>query len=333
MSKFVTATLLIIFSIVIAVLAPFAGHLDIGFSVLEHTSKDDPMAAIFWGIRVPRVILAFAAGAAFGLGGMVFQTLFRNPLTTPFTLGVSSGAAFGATIALKFGIDIALFGIPSTAIAGLIGALAATSLVYSFSVADVRVGNYTMLLAGVAVSFFFSSMILFLQYMSDFSESFTIMRWLMGSAETVGYATAAQVVPFAVVGLCFVLFYARELDLLQCGEELAASKGVEIRGVKLGLFFVVSVMIGGVVSVTGPIGFVGMMVPHVCRLVLGPGHRSLTVVVFFVAGAFLVVCDTVARTIIAPIEMPVGVVTSLLGGPFFLWLLANAVGKGSGLDE
>lgn len=325
MQRTLLGILLIVTAIAGMTAAPFFGHLPVDFSVFEAQQGENPVTAIFWGIRVPRVLLAFLCGAALGLGGMVFQAIFRNPLTTPFTLGVSSGAAFGAAAALKFHLIGSFMGIPLVSLCSLTGALSATVLVFMFSFGDQAIASYTMLLAGVAISFFFSSTILFMQYLSDFSESFTIVRWLMGSVETVGFGPVFQVLPFVVVGLILVLYHARDLDLLECGEELAASKGVEVKHSKYGLFFIVSLMVGGVVAVTGPIGFVGMMVPHVCKLILGPGHKLLTIVVFVLGGAFLVLCDTVARTIISPVEIPVGVITAILGGPFFIGLLARAV--------
>ena len=165
-----------------------------------------------------------------------------------------------------------------------------------------------MLVAGVAVNFFFASLILFIQFMSDFEHSFRVVRWLMGGFEIVGFKPVLAMAPFVVVGGVIVLSMVRELDLFTIGEDLAASRGMDVRRTRRTLFLGSSLMVGGVVSICGPIGFVGMMSPHICRLF---------------GGAFLVICDTLARTIIAPAEMPVGVVTALLGGPFFLWLLVT----------
>jgi iron complex transport system permease protein len=167
----------------------------------------------------------------------------------------------------------------------------------------------------------FSSLILFLQYVSDFANSFRIVRWLMGGVATTGYQSIVPIALATLAGGAVVMASLRELDLLTVGEEFAASRGVAVNRAKLVVFLAVSLMVGGVVAVCGPIGFVGMMCPHLCRLLLGGTHRTLAPATFLLGGAFLLLCDTGARTLVAPAEMPVGVITALLGGPFFLWLL------------
>jgi iron complex transport system permease protein len=321
MKNIITGILIILFSLFCVFAAPFFGLLDVGFSILSQSAEDHPLAAVFWGIRVPRAALGFVCGGALGIGGMVFQAVFRNPLATPYTLGVSSGAALGATLALRLHLT-KIGSMPAVSACSLIGALAATGFVYLFSVSSSSFGS-SMLLAGVALSYFCSSSILFAQYMSDFSDSFAVARWMMGSLEIIGFDAVWYTLPFSVIGFLSIWWYARELNLLQFGEELASTKGVEVRGARILLFFMVSLMIAGMVAITGPIGFVGMMVPHFIRLVLGSDHRLITPVVFASSGAFLVVCDTFARTIIAPVEIPVGVVTALIGAPFFLWMLVK----------
>jgi iron complex transport system permease protein len=178
-----------------------------------------------------------------------------------------------------------------------------------------------MLLAGVAVSFFFSSLILFLQYLSDFTQSFRIVRWLMGGIEVAGYDAVIGILPFTLAGGAIVFLLTGELNLITTGEDIAASRGVEVGRVRTVLFFAVSLMVGGVVAVCGPIGFVGLMAPHISRLLVGANHRYLAPASLLFGGAFLTLCDTLARTVIAPAEIPVGVITAILGGPFFLWLL------------
>jgi iron complex transport system permease protein len=181
-----------------------------------------------------------------------------------------------------------------------------------------------MLLAGVAVSFFFSSLILFLQYLSDFSQSFRILRWLMGGLEILGYDSVFSLFPVVLSGVLILAILRHELDLLTTGDDLATSRGVAVKKVRAVLFLVTSLMVGGVVAVCGPIGFVGMMAPHICRLLTGWNHRHLLPATFLFGGAFLTLCDTFARTLIAPVEIPVGIVTALLGGPFFIWLLLSS---------
>ena len=304
----------------ILIAAPFIGmkELQWGEIFTEGSSSDHD---IFWKIRVPRVLTAFLAGAALALSGMVFQALFRNPLATPFTLGVSAGAAFGAALAVKTGLTLSLLGLSSKSIFAFTGALMSISLVYGLTRLRRGFSTSTMLLAGVAVSFFFSSLILFLQYLSDFTRSFHIVRWLMGGLEIVGYTPVMQLLPFIIPGSLAVFLSLNELNLFLLGEDLAISRGVNVGRLKGILFIATSLMVGGVVAITGPIGFVGMMSPHICRILIGHDHRDLSIVTLLFGGGFLTACDTLSRTIIAPAEIPVGVITALLGGPFFLWLL------------
>ncbi len=287
---------------------------------------------IFWKIRLPRVLAAWLTGAGLAVAGMAFQALFRNPLATPFTLGVASGAALGAAMAIRFGVAVTLLGISGVSMAALIGAALSVLLVYGISRVLVRSGamltTATLLLAGVAVNFFFSSLNLFIQYISDFTHTFRIIRWLMGGLEVAGFRSVFQMTPFVVVGIALIVVSWRELDLLTTGEEMAASRGVNVAGAQRRLFFATSLLVGGVVAVCGPIGFVGIMVPHICRLMVGPGHRSLIPATILFGGIFLTVCDTFARTVIAPAEIPVGVITALLGGPFFLALLVRGTKHG-----
>jgi len=276
---------------------------------------------IFWKLRAPRVLIAFMAGAGLGVSGMAFQAMFKNPLATPFTLGVSSGASFGAAVYVMIGLPFTILGVPGVSISAFFGAVASILIVYGLTRVRKGFSTATMLLAGVAVSFFFSSVIMFAQYMSDFTRSFRILRWLMGGLEVAGYESVLNMAPFVVAGVALIVFFSRELNLLMTGEEIAISRGVDARRVKALVFFATSLMVGAVVAVCGPIGFVGMMAPHICRLIVGADHRALAPATIMFGGVFLTMCDTLARTIIAPAEIPVGVVTATLGGPFFLWLL------------
>ena len=252
--------------------------------------------------------------------------MFRNPLATPFTLGTASGASLGAAIYIRLGIAFSLFGISGISYAAFIGSLLAVGLVYGLTRVKTGFSTATLLLAGVAVSFFFSSLILFIHYMSGFANSFRIMRWMMGSVDLTGYDGLLEMLPLVGTGALIVFFHANELNLLMTGDDLAASRGVNVNRTKKTLFIAASLMIGSVVAFCGPIGFVGMMAPHICRLLVGCEHRLLIPASVFFGGTFLVVCDTLARTLIAPVEMPVGVITALLGGPFFIWLLLSRKG-------
>ena len=285
---------------------------------------------IFWDIRLPRAFLAWVAGAGLAAAGMVFQAMFRNPLATPFTLGVSSGASLGAAIGLRLGLGTVIPGVTGVTVWAMSGALLAIGIVYGLTRVTRDCSTGAMLLAGVAVNFFFSSLILLIQYTADFHDTFRILRWLMGGLQMVGFDAPMRVAPFVAAGVCITAACAGELNLLTTGEEMAVSRGVSVGRVKTTLFLSVSLMVGTVVSVCGPIGFVGLMCPHICRLLVGPDHRRLLPATLLFGAAFLVGCDTVARTVFAPAELPVGIFTAFLGGPFFLWLLMKQQGGGKG---
>jgi iron complex transport system permease protein len=282
---------------------------------------------IFTQIRLPRAITAYLAGSCLAVCGLVFQALFRNPLATPYTLGVSSGASLGATIYVTTGLSFTFMGAPGSVPLAFAGAIVSIGLVFGMTRVNRAVSPAGVLLAGVAVNFFFSSLILVLQYVSDFTKTFRILRWLMGGLEVTGYNEPLVMAPFAVIGFLAAFHFGRELDILSTGEVTALSRGVDVPVVKAVLLVTVSLAVGGVVAVCGPIGFVGMMTPHILRLLVGPGHRALVPLSALFGGVFLALCDAFARTIIAPVEIPVGVVTAMLGGPFFFWLLAGS-GRG-----
>lgn len=321
---------LAVLAIAVLAVTPFFGMEDVPVRTLW-SPVDDAKLDILWKIRLPRVAMAFLAGAALAVAGMAFQAMFRNPLATPFTLGVSSGASLGAAIGIHTGLAFRLLGIPAVTWLAFAGALAAIGLVYGLTRTQRGLSTATMLLAGVAVSFFFSSMILLLQYLSDFTRTFRMLRWVMGGLEQiVGFDEVLHVFPFVVAGSLVLLYLTHELNLITTGEELAIARGVEVPRTKLVVFVVSSLMVGAVVAMCGPIGFVGLMVPHICRLLVGADHRWLAPASLLFGGAFLTLCDTVARTVIAPAELPVGVITALLGGPFFLGLLLSQVSEGDG---
>jgi len=302
--------------------APLVGMEHVGWS--DIWTPHSGAAQIFWTLRLPRVCVAFLAGSALAVSGMAFQAMFRNPLAEPFTLGVSSGASLGAAVYIHLGLSLSFAGISGLALFAFGGTLLAVLLVYCITRSKAGFSVATMLLAGVAVSFFFSSLILFLQYLSDFTSSFRMLRWVMGGLEkVVGFDDVLGLAPFVISGVLVLYYLTHELDLLTTGDELAASRGVALERTRSVLFLVTSLMVAAVVAIAGPIGFVGLMVPHICRLLVGPNHRWLTPATVLFGGAFLTACDTLARTLIAPAELPVGIITALLGGPFFLWLLVG----------
>ena len=308
-----TLLLIAIATITIVVLSPNLG--------LIHTATPEIQHQILTQLRIPRVLFAFIAGSGLAICGMVFQAMFHNPLATPFTLGVASGASLGAALYVYLGFSITLLGIDGITFAAFTGALIAISFVYGISRFRSGFSPETLLLTGVAISFFFSSLILFIQYLSNVTDSFRILRWLMGGLSIVGYHDIFQLLPFVSLCIAVILWLSRELNLLMAGDDIALSRGVAVQSIRYLLFFVTSLCVGAIVALCGPIGFIGMMVPHICRLLIGSDHRWLIPATILFGGGFLIFCDTIARLVIAPAEIPVGVITTLLGGPFFLWLL------------
>ncbi|HEX5068949.1 MAG TPA: iron ABC transporter permease [Vicinamibacterales bacterium] len=307
----------------VAVLAaPFVGSTPINFGRVFGASvpfADNPDAQIFFIARLPRALAAALVGGTLAAAGVVFQGLLRNPLATPYTLGVSAGASLGAMVAITFGATWAIGGV---ATASLAGAFFAVAIVYALATARHRgLSTTVLLLAGVTLNAFFSALILFVQYLSDFAQTFRALRWLMGDLDVASYTPILAALP--LVGLSFLAFawLARPLNLLSIGADAASTRGVHVIGAQRLAFFSASLATGAAVSVGGPIGFVGIIVPHLVRLMVGADHRLVLPASTFFGAAFLVACDAIARTVLAPVELPVGIVTAVIGGPFFLWLL------------
>jgi len=277
--------------------------------------------------RIPRVVFGALVGGTLALAGVVFQGLLRNPLASPFTLGVSGGASLGAVIAILAGWEAGLLGFSALSLSAFLGASAVVGVVYLLSQVRRRFSPTSLLLAGVVLNYMCAALILLIHYFSNFTKSFLMMRWMMGGLDIYDYGTLLGVLPFLGIGLPVLVYSARFLNALSVGEDWAVSKGVPVRQLVLVQYLAASLATGAVVAHSGPIGFVGLIVPHVLRLVIGSDHRLLVPVSFFAGGAFLVVCDTISRTVLAPTEIPVGIFTSLLGGPFFLWLLLRRKGE------
>jgi iron complex transport system permease protein len=292
-------------------------------------ATDNVDANILFLARLPRILLGAVTGAALSVTGAVFQALLRNDLAAPFTLGVSSGASFGAVIAISLNLNFTFLGISTLSIAAFAGALGTMYLV--FGLVKTRYGDFPtsiLLLAGVTANFFFASMVMFIHYMSDFTQSFQIVRWLMGGLDITDYQTVWSILPFVIVGIGGLIYVSRDLNLISAGVQSAMSRGVDVvRTQKIG-FILASLITGTVVAISGPIGFVGLIVPHIVRLLVGPDLRLLIPGSMFFGASFLILCDTVGRTLIAPAEIPVGVITAMLGGPFFVWLLKRQHKRG-----
>lgn len=277
---------------------------------------------VFRMLRLPRTLACFLVGSGLAVGGLAFQAMFRSPLATPYTLGVASGASFGAVLAILLQGRLPGFAVSiPPGISALIGAGLTVMLIYSLAGLKRNFTINTLLLAGVALNYFFAGAVAFIQYLSDFTNVFRILHSLLGGLEGIGYAELGQLALFVLPGTLLITSLSSELNLLTLGEDIAFSRGVPVARIHQLLFAATSLIVGGTVAVCGPIGFIGLMSPHIGRLLTGGEHRRLAPVTLMIGGCLLTVCDTAARTLIAPAEIPVGVLTSILGCPFFLWLL------------
>jgi iron complex transport system permease protein len=285
---------------------------------------DNVDAQIFFVARLPRTLAGALVGAALASAGVVFQGLLRNPLATPFTLGVSAGAALGAMLAITFDWTLDPVGVPAVAGASFAGSLAAVAIVYVLARARHRgLSTDVLLLAGVTMNAFFSALILFVQYFADFAETYRTLRWLMGDLDVSSYGPLLTALPLVLASFVIFAWIARPLNLLSLGPDSAETHGIRVETAQRAAFFSASLATGAAVSVGGPIGFIGIVVPHLVRLLVGADHRVVLPASALFGAAFLVACDLVARTAMAPVEIPVGVITALIGGPFFLWLLVR----------
>lgn len=298
--------------IVVALGAPLIGSTHIDLS--RAFAGESPDYEIFFFARLPRVLLSLLTGAALSITGVLFQCMLRDPLAEPYTLGVSSGASVGAVLALSLGI-------PAVSLSALGGAAAVLFIVVGMALDGRRVSSFTLLLTGVTMNSIAFAAILFLHSIATFAQSFAISRWLMGGMDSVPYTTLAWVAAVILPIMAVVTMYAPQWNLLAIGEEWAASRGVSTARLTLFGYIAGSVLTGLVTALTGPIGFVGLIVPHALRLKFGADHRTLMPCSVLLGAAFLAICDTLSRTMIPPTDIPVGVLTAMAGGPFFLWLL------------
>jgi len=275
------------------------------------------------GVRLPRVALAAFVGAALSVAGVVFQALLRNPLADPFVLGVSGGAALAgiAVLALGGAVGLGYGAVPPAAFAGSVGTVL---LLLAVAGPAGRLSSTTLLLTGVVFNAFASAAIVFLASLAGLTEGAQVFLWLIGNLSDARPALAGWVAAFVMVGLAAILPFARALDLLALGEESAALLGIDAGRARRWLLVASSLLVGAAVSVAGLVGFVGLVVPHALRLALGPDHRLLVPASALAGAAFLVLCDTLARSLLGGRELPVGALTALAGGPFFLLLLRRS---------
>ena len=275
---------------------------------------------IIWNIRLPRVLLGVLVGASLSMAGASFQGMFKNPMADPYVIGISSGAALGATIAIILKLEFTILGFSSISIFAFIGALIAVTMVYNIARVKNQVPVTTLLLSGVAIGQFFTAIMSFLMviYNKDMSK---IVYWTLGSLAGKGWAPIIAISVPIIASMVALNFFARDLNILLTGEESAKSLGVNVEKTKVYILLLGTFMTSVVVSVSGIIGFVGLIIPHIVRLIFGPDHRILLPASALLGGIFMIVADTIARTIISPIEIPVGIITAICGGPFFIYLL------------
>jgi ABC-type Fe3+-siderophore transport system permease subunit len=308
-------------------LAPLVGSTHISLMRAFDRSipfADNVDAQIFFVARMPRVLTGAVVGATLASAGVVMQALLRNPLATPFTLGVSAGAALGAIVVITFGSTIVLGSLSPVPLASLVGAGVASAIVYALATRPGRTMSTTvLLLAGVTLNSFFSALILFVQYMADFTQTYRTVRWLMGDLDVGSFAPIVASMPLVMLAFAVFATLPRSLNLLGVGTDIASTRGVDIARTQRLAFLSASLATSAAVSLAGPIGFVGIIVPHLVRLMVGVDHRLVLPASALFGAAFLIGCDVVARIVLAPVEVPVGVVTAMLGGPFFLWLLVR----------
>lgn len=276
---------------------------------------------IIWLIRFPRVLMGFFVGAGLAVVGATMQALVRNPLADPYILGISSGASVGAVMVLAFGA-FAFAGIYAISVGAFFGAILTFLTVFLLARSNGRLHPARLILAGVAVAYFFSGLTSFIILTSDNRElARTVLAWLLGSLAGTNWSELTLPAAALFFGSVYLVLQARGLNALIVGDETAATLGVDLTRFRCSLFLVVSLVTGVMVAVSGAIGFVGLMIPHIVRLIVGTDHRRVMPVSIFAGSIFLILFDVVARTAFNPVELPVGVITSLLGGPFFLWLL------------
>ena len=308
-------------------LAPLVGSTQISLVRAFDTSipfADNVDAQIFFVARLPRVLAGALVGAALASAGVVFQAMLRNPLATPFTLGVSAGSSLGAMLAILFGASAALGPLSPVPLASLAGAILAAAIVYWLATRPGRpISTAVLLLAGVTLNSFFSALILFAQFLADYAQVYRAARWLMGDLDVGGLAPLLGALPLVVAAFAVFALLPGSLNLLSIGTDAAAARGVDVGRAQRLAFVSASLATAAAVSLAGPIGFVGIVVPHLVRLLVGVDHRIVLPASALFGASFLVACDLVARTLLAPVEIPVGVVTAMIGGPFFLWLLVR----------
>ena len=323
----IVAVVLTIGLIIVVINALTTGAYTIPFSELlkvlfqgpaTNSGTDSVSHAIFWNVRLPRVILAIVVGASLAVAGVVMQGVFRNPLAEPATVGVSGGAAVGAVIAITLGLSRITLGVQVFA---FIGGTLATAVVYGLSRVDGKTDIVTLILTGIAINALSGALIGLAVFIADDDQIRTVTFWSLGSLGLATWRAVAMVLPLAIVGIALSTKFSRTLDLMALGDRSAEHVGVPVERVRLQTIAIVGLLASSAVAATGIIAFVGLIVPHILRLVLGPKHRDLLWSSALLGAIVTLLADLAARTLLSPAELPLGVLTALIGAPFFLWLL------------
>ncbi|MCE5329855.1 iron ABC transporter permease [bacterium] len=278
---------------------------------------------VIFDIRMPRIFMAIIAGIALSGSGVIFQGIFRNPMADPYIIGVSAGAAFGATIGLLFTSNIKLINLSMTNIFAFIGAIGTTFIIYNISKIKGKISILTLLLSGVALSSLLTSIISFLMIFRTHDLA-RVYFWIMGSFTNSSWTNFLTITPIIIITMIISAFFMRDLNVMSLGDERANQLGVQTEKLKQILLILASIIAAAAVSVSGIIGFVGLITPHIMRMIVGPDHKILYPAAAISGGIVLLLSDTLARTILSPREIPVGIITSIIGVPFFIYLLVKS---------
>ncbi len=297
------------------------------FPVTWRDSTDN----IIWTIRFPRVVMAFFVGAGLAISGILMQAMTKNSLADPYVLGISSGASCGAVAVIMYGF-FSFAGRFHTAVGAAIGAVVAISIAMSISSVGGKITSSQLVLAGIAVSTMFTAITNFMIYYTKTGSDKvkTAMYWMMGSLNGADWASVGYVAIISIICIVVILFFTNSLDVLMLGDDAATTLGVNLRMIKISIIILCTILTGAIVSVSGVIGFVGLIIPHITRSLIGPKHGRLIPAAILTGGIFVILCDLISRVIVSPEELPLGVLTALFGAPFFLFLIRQSRSKFGG---
>ncbi|MBP7651858.1 iron ABC transporter permease [Candidatus Dependentiae bacterium] len=313
--------ILILFTVLVILVSPYIGKIESESGIYKlYFGTGSNQNIIIRDIRIPQTLMAFFVGFALSVCGLVYQTLFHNDLASPFTLGVSSGAAFGAALAIKMQF-VSYFYLPAAPLFAFIFGCITVLLLICLPLFRKSFDTFTLLLTGVALNFFYSSLILLISYLSNYSETFHIHRWLMGSIDELGYQNVIPVSVLCLIVWIIIYYFREDLNIILLSDETAQTRGINISKLKIILLAATSILLAFCVALCGPIGFIGIICPHISKIIFGHNHKIVLPVSALLGGLFLCLCFTISRLIIFPFIVPVGIITSFIGGPFLIFIL------------